>query len=205
MDKFLVNKESFSFGVLFNEFGFGVGEVPAVDVNGDEHKLKLRSPDVSVFFIFVLMQFLDHLQFTTPEFLHNCLVKKDDFLFIGNIIKVDVKSSLKDPIKYLTELERVVFFAVYDVTQWFLIFFFSQWLELSVSGVGEEVFDSSHGDFVDFDEVFFEFLFVDFRGLGVDGLEVLLKNFKPISLSHIDLDHLFSQFKTAHLILIGMA
>lgn len=75
---------------------------------------------------------------------------------------------------------------------------------MSVSGVGEEVLNSSHGNFVDFDKVFFEFFFVDLWGLGVDGLEVLLEDFESVAFGDIDFDHLFSEFEAAHLVLIGM-
>lgn len=73
----------------------------------------------------MLVKFFDHFQFTSSEFFHYCFVEENDFLLTGYIIVIDIKSGLKNAIKYLTELRRIVFFAVNDVTEGFLVFFFS--------------------------------------------------------------------------------
>jgi hypothetical protein len=73
----------------------------------------------------VLLQFLDHLELRAPEFFHDGFVEEDDFLLIGQIFIVNVKSSLENSVKYLTELGRVVFFAVDDVTDRLLVFILS--------------------------------------------------------------------------------
>ncbi len=75
---------------------------------------------------------------------------------------------------------------------------------MAVYTVGKEFLNSSHGDFVYFDEMFFEFFFIDLWSLGIYGLEVLLKDFEAIAFGDVDFDNLFSEFKTAHLVFVGM-
>lgn len=95
-----------------------------------------------------------------------------------------------------------MFSAVDDVAQGFLVFFFSKRFELQIGLVCEELFNFSHGNFVDFDEMFLELLLIDFRGLRVESMHVFLEDFKPVSFSDIDFYHLFPEFKATEIDLV---
>jgi hypothetical protein len=76
---------------------------------------------------------------------------------------------------------------------------------LAICTVDQEFLNSSHDDFINFDEVFFKFFFIDLWSLGVDGFKVLLEDFEPIAFGHIDFDNLSSELKNAHLLFVGMS